>query len=372
METRSVHSAIYHVSNVRFPLLRGCRLLTGSLLIQSERQVKGSLRRMISRVPATLRQCKSPHPGKSFIFVCFAAALAGCAQQPVGHAGHGREYFSSDIYGAASPRVIADGAPVPHGGGQYLVGRPYTVAGRRYYPSEQPHLTQVGSASYYGAAFHGRRTANGEIYDMASISAAHPTMPLPSYVRVTNLGNSRSIVVRVNDRGPFHSGRVIDVSQRVADALDFRRMGTAQVKIEYLGRAGLQGSDDAMLLASLRTDGRPASLNGLPNGAETMVASADPSAKPAPAQRLAMFQPEAPETPPLVAQHRNLAYANAPLPPARPFDLGTVPGADAQISVARMTPPNPGSLMTVVDRGALSAKPQPRPTFVQTDFATGR
>ena len=85
--------------------------------------------------------------------------------------------------GRSSPMANA----VPRGGGQYLVGRPYTVAGRRYYPAENPSYTAVGMASWYGAAFHGRRTANGEVYDMASLSAAHPTMPLPSYARVTNL-----------------------------------------------------------------------------------------------------------------------------------------------------------------------------------------
>ena len=90
-------------------------------------------------------------------------------------------------------------------------------------------------ASWYGAAFHGRRTANGEIYDMASLSAAHPTMPLPSYARVTNLGNGYSVVVRVNDRGPYHAGRVTDVSSRVADILDMKAMGTARVKIDYVG-----------------------------------------------------------------------------------------------------------------------------------------
>ena len=117
---------------------------------------------------------------------------------------------------------------VPRGGGQYLVGRPYTVAGRRYVPAENPSYSAVGMASWYGAAFHGRRTANGEVYDMASLSAAHPTMPLPSYARVTNLGNGYSVIVRVNDRGPYHAGRVMDVSSRVADILDMKAHGHGQ------------------------------------------------------------------------------------------------------------------------------------------------
>ena len=164
--------------------------------------------------------------------------------------------------------------PVPHGGGQYLVGRPYTVAGHRYVPAENPSYSAVGMASWYGAAFHGRRTANGEVYDMASLSAAHPTMPLPSYARVTNLGNGYSVIVRVNDRGPYHAGRVMDVSSRVADVLDMKAMGTAKVKVDYVGPAPMEGSDDSQLLASLRTDGSPANMIGFPS-APTMVAEAE-------------------------------------------------------------------------------------------------
>ena len=104
---------------------------------------------------------------------------------------------------AASARVVEPGQPVPKGGGVYRVGKPYTVAGRVYVPEENSNYSTVGLASWYGNDFHGRYTANGEIFDMASISAAHPTLPLPSYVRVTNLANNRSIVVRVNDRGPY-------------------------------------------------------------------------------------------------------------------------------------------------------------------------
>ena len=147
-------------------------------------------------------------------------------------------------YGVApSPRVVADGEEVPRGGGYYMVGKPYQIAGKTYYPSERSY-SAVGLASWYGSDFHGRKTANGEVFDRASISAAHPTMPLPSYARVTNLRNHRSMIVRVNDRGPYHGGRVMDVSQRVAEALDFHRIGTARVKVDYVGHAALAGSDD--------------------------------------------------------------------------------------------------------------------------------
>ena len=132
--------------------------------------------------------------------------------------------FSSAQYGVpASPRVVAFGQPVPRGGGRYIVGEPYRVAGRTYIPQDNARYSEVGLASWYGDNFHGRLTANGEVYDMEGLTAAHPTMPLPSYARVTNLSNGRSVVVRVNDRGPYARNRIIDVSSTVARVLDFKR-----------------------------------------------------------------------------------------------------------------------------------------------------
>lgn len=268
--------------------------------------------------------------------------LAGCAGQSPQQRYASREYFPESTYGRASPRLVADGRPIPRGGGQYLVGRPYTVAGRVYYPSEKPRSTEYGMASYYGGAFHGRRTANGEIYDMASISAAHPTMPLPSYARVTNLANHRSIIVRVNDRGPYAAGRVMDVSDRAATMLDFKRMGTASVRVDYIGPASLNGSDDAMLVASLRADGRPAEMDGRPDAPPTMLAATaivEPSG-PAVQQTFRTEVAEsAPRAEPSVVELPIRATSqmptHAPLPPARPFDLGTIPGADVPVAAAR-------------------------------------
>lgn len=288
-----------------------------------------------------------------------ALAMGGCAQAPRQQQQHAKEFFPTSIYGAASPRVVADGEDVPKGGGRYLVGKPYTVAGRTYVPSERKYAA-VGLASWYGDAFHGRRTANGEIYDKNGISAAHPTMPLPSYARVTNLRNHRSIIVRVNDRGPYHGGRVMDLSARAAEALDYKRVGTAKVKVEYVGRASVAGSDDRKLLASLRYDGQPAQLD---DGSLSPVRVAEQQEMPRPRQdhdseRLALAQPESlsqEEAAPLPPQRPSEAYAlapeqvalaegaypaaplpqNPPLPPQRPFDLGTIPGADVPVSVAR-------------------------------------
>jgi peptidoglycan lytic transglycosylase len=140
-------------------------------------------------------------------------------------------------------RVIPLGQPVPKGGGSYVTGSAYQVDGVWYQPREDPSYDRVGTASWYGELFHGRRTANGEIYDMERLSAASPTLPLPVYARVTNLQNHRSIIVRVNDRGPYRSDRVIDLSRRSAEVLGFRDKGTAPVRVQYLGRAPLNGDD---------------------------------------------------------------------------------------------------------------------------------
>ncbi|MHC1549054.1 septal ring lytic transglycosylase RlpA family protein [Phyllobacterium sp. K27] len=170
---------------------------------------------------------------------------------------HSKEYFAESKYGVkASPRVWK-GGKISRGGGRDQVGRPYQVAGKWYYPKEEPGYVRKGRASWYGSAFHGRLTANGEVYDTAQLSAAHPTMPLPSYARVTNLDNGASVIVRVNDRGPYHGNRVIDLSQRAATMLDYQHAGTADVKVEYVGRAPLNGDDDRFLMASYRGPGAP-------------------------------------------------------------------------------------------------------------------
>ena len=162
---------------------------------------------------------------------------------------------------AASARLVDPGDPVPKGGGVYRVGSPYMVAGRLYVPELDPHYRAEGLASWYGDDFHGRATANGEIFDLNAISAAHPTMPLPSYARVTNLRNGRSLIVRVNDRGPYAANRIIDVSKHAAQLLGFIDRGTTTVRVEYVGPAQLDGSDDRLLEATLRQD-EPAPVPG--------------------------------------------------------------------------------------------------------------
>lgn len=163
--------------------------------------------------------------------------------------------FSSAEYGVtASPRVTR-GMRIEKGGGRYQVGEPYQVAGRWYTPAYDPDYQATGKASWYGPNFHGRLTANGEVFDRNGISGAHPTLPLPSYVRVTNLDNGRSLTVRVNDRGPYTRGRVVDVSERAAEMLGFKTAGTANVRVEYVGAAPLEGDDTRALIATYDAGG---------------------------------------------------------------------------------------------------------------------
>jgi rare lipoprotein A len=202
-------------------------------------------------------------PSAGAIALCLL--LANCASS---------EKFARNVdpkYGVtSSPRVVDIGQPVPKGGGTYRVGKPYIVAGREYTPETNEDYTAEGLASWYGDDFHGRLTANGEVFDMNAITAAHPTLPMPSYVRVTNLANKRSIIVRVNDRGPYHGDRVIDLSHKTADLLGFKGNGVARVRVDYVGRASLDGSDDRKLMATLR-EGQPA-----PAPSAVRVASARP------------------------------------------------------------------------------------------------
>lgn len=144
---------------------------------------------------------------------------------------------------AASTRVIPAEQPVPRGGGVYKVGAPYKVGNLWYQPREQPDYDRVGIASWYGSDFHGRKTANGEVFDMHGLTAAHPTLPMPSYVYVTNVANNRKVLVRVNDRGPYVAGRIIDLSKAAAHAIGLKDTGTGHVRVRYAGPAPLDGND---------------------------------------------------------------------------------------------------------------------------------
>ncbi len=259
-----------------------------------------------------------------------AVLMAGCAQAPHQNLALSSKSQIDPKYGVvASPRVALAGEKIHTGGGHYFVGRPYVVAGHTYYPSTKSY-NKVGMASWYGADFHGRRTANGEVFSMAAISAASKTMPLPSYARVTNLTNKRSIIVRVNDRGPYAKGRIMDVSKNAATLLGFIQQGTALVHVQYLAPAPLGGHDTKMLMASLRTDGQPATLNGMALPPGTMLAS-NPKRHD---QQLAMANLDAAALRQGAAA-TNHAAANVPLPPMRPFQI-SVPARAPQRHVARV------------------------------------
>lgn len=140
----------------------------------------------------------------------------------------------------AAKKISAPSGQVGKREGEYKVGKPYNVNSRWYYPAVDYKYRETGIASWYGRKFHGRPTANGEIFDMNAITAAHRTLPLPSMVRVVNLRNGRSIAVRVNDRGPFSRGRIIDLSRRAAQLLGFARQGTAPVRVEIMPQESRQ------------------------------------------------------------------------------------------------------------------------------------
>jgi rare lipoprotein A len=176
------------------------------------------------------------------------AAASGCARKetiaPLARAEPaGEPRVDARTGTTASPRLVDGSQPVPKGGGVYKLGSPYRVGGRWYVPKHEPGYDRDGVASFYAEDFHGRRTANGEIFDMGALTAAHPTLPLPSYVHVTNLENGRAVLVRINDRGPYAHDRIIDLSRFVASRLGFERAGTARVRVRYAGAAPLDGND---------------------------------------------------------------------------------------------------------------------------------
>ncbi|PDT77061.1 septal ring lytic transglycosylase RlpA family lipoprotein [Bradyrhizobium sp. C9] len=252
---------------------------------------------------------------------------------------------------SSSPRVVALGDPVPKGGGTYRIGKPYVVAGRTYVPEENENYRAEGMASWYGDDFHGRLTANGEVFDMGSLTAAHPTLPMPSYARVTNLSNGKSLVVRVNDRGPYHGNRLIDVSNKAAELLDFKGNGVARVRVEYVGRAPLEGSDDRQLMATLRT-GTPA-----PSPSMVRVASARP------------FVPE-------MSSSSGRVRGDVPLPEGRPYSLGNTQAdyasanATSEMSASsrshRRVPNNPREVSYEGD-ARYAAAPSPATAYVPID-----
>ncbi len=143
--------------------------------------------------------------------------------------GHDFDYVADDIY-YDFDEIFQNGKYIGH----YKIGNTYKIEGIPYYPQEYTEYEEVGVASWYGEEFDGKATANGEIYNLDSMTAAHQTLPLPSIVKVTNLENGKSVIVRVNDRGPFAKNRIIDLSKKAAQVLEYKDKGTIMVRVEFL------------------------------------------------------------------------------------------------------------------------------------------
>lgn len=242
---------------------------------------------------------------KAIVLLAVGLAIAGCAS-------HKQTAKRDPFAGQGSP-VYPGKGPVPWGGGRYFVGKPYEVAGEWFTPKEQPGYDKKGTASWYGEAFNRRKTSNGEWFDMNRLTAAHATLPLPSYAKVTNLENGREIVVRINDRGPFVDTRVMDLSKAAASELGYLNQGTAKVRVQYLGPAPLNDNGGRHLMA-MNTEldrGTPARnliaaadrRKGKSSSGDVTVAQAKPAKKaaPAPAVETVAYQPPPEAAVPAVA-----------------------------------------------------------------------
>lgn len=209
--------------------------------------------------------------------------------------------------------------------GNYKIGKPYQIENKWYYPEEKFNYTETGIASWYGPGFHGKRTANGELFDENELTAAHRTLQMPSLVRVTNLENGRTIVVRVNDRGPFSKGRVMDLSKRSAELLGFRDRGTAKIKLEVL-------ENESLMLASAAKAGQDT----------TRVAMKGYQAPPQPQQQqqqqVAVLKNDATVIPGVPGHTRDGRFLPEPVvvtQPVKPSDIYVQAGAFTVIDNAR-------------------------------------
>lgn len=272
--------------------------------------------------------------------------------------------------------------------GNYKVGKPYEIRGIWYYPKTDYGYIETGIASWYGPGFHGKKTANGEIYDQFDLTAAHRTLPLPSMVRVTNLGNGRSITVRLNDRGPFANNRIIDLSRRSAELLGFRIQGTAKVKVEILEeesrqlaalaqRGGTQIAGNAQPAGQVATELTASPVKAAPTvavtgeslaaptGATAVAARPSPStSKPVPAARRTITAPTPDGVVTQVPVAANNIFvqagsfvrvANAERLRAKLSSLGTTQIATAQIGDAQYFRVRLGPLVSVTEADRLLA-----------------
>lgn len=242
------------------------------------------------------------------------------------------------------PTHSAGVGPKPTGpGGERKVGQPYQVSGVWYVPKDEPDYDRRGVASWYGDAFHLKATANGEIFDMNAVSAAHTTLPLPSLVEVTNLDNGRKLVVRVNDRGPFVDNRIIDLSREAAVQLGFHRQGLANVRVRYVGPAPLPA--DGLRQASVGPlPTRPAAVPAAP--IPPMAVASIPASDAISTQALPPITGSAISDAPI-------AYPAAPSPGLRIQAGAFSSEINAQRAVAQLSPAGAASIETVQSGGVM-------------------
>lgn len=227
---------------------------------------------------------------RGLVPIAVALLLAGCAAVQLGDDGAERTARAPESAAAAGTGAAH---PAPGARPHYKVGNPYQIDGIWYYPRENPDYDETGIASWYGVDFHGKLTANGEIYDMDALTAAHKTLPMPSTVRVTNLDNGRSLVLRVNDRGPFVHGRIIDVSRHASKLLGFHTQGTAKVRVAVLQSGGdrfiaakpVTSEEEMQLALAAPRDGVTSQMLPPPGGVAAAPVPPVASAPPAVEQR---------------------------------------------------------------------------------------
>ena len=204
-------------------------------------------------------------PRASRLVVALALALAGCSSSGPGRPGE--DGFPDAAAIPPDVHTVPDAVPVAAPRSRYGNPKDYEVLGERYFVLNSAQgYKERGRASWYGTKFNGQRTSSGETYDMFQMTAAHKTLPLPTYVRVTRLSNGRSVVVKVNDRGPFHQGRIIDLSYAAATRLDLLKDGSAEVEVEAVEPGApaapepatpfleLASTDDPIYAVSVRAD----------------------------------------------------------------------------------------------------------------------
>jgi len=268
---------------------------------------------------------------RSVVLLAVLAMLAACSSGGGGGGSGGR---------SSGSRQVA--ARNPHEGGYYKIGQPYEVDGVTYTPVEDYGYDETGIASWYGPGFHGLRTANGELYDMNQVTAAHKTLPMPSLVRVTNLDNGRSVVVRVNDRGPFVRNRIIDMSRRGAQLLGYEKIGTAKVRVQIMAaesRALAAAAKQGVLVADVANID-PDQPPPLPPGTPTYTRPGAPQGTPPTEQAYV------PPPPPPIAEDEQPAYK----PPASQPSVAPLPPPSAQYAQEQAPPP---AVATVDEKAAM-------------------